>query len=311
MDKVDILLSIYNPNINFLVKQLKSLDNQTYKNIELIVFDDCVESRTDRKVIENEIKNIKLTFLPYEEKNLGYAKAFEKLINASTGKYIAFCDQDDIWNDDKIEKCINTLIRDDSLLVASDRTIIDENDKVIIPSVREKSNKNYESWETGDDIVKYNIFVTYAVGMCIVMNGDFARTITPISKYTGHDKWAICCAGIEGKISFINEQLVKYRRHGKNVSGILKDVNNKSDYYLNRIIPHDNIIHDLLNKYPNFKDKDELLKISEARKKNHVSKLIKYQYIAPDVIRFEILLAILPDFLFKLMLSIVKKSSND
>jgi glycosyltransferase involved in cell wall biosynthesis len=42
-------------------------------------------------------------FIDYESINLGYTKAFEKLISFSTGDYIAFCDQDDIWHEDKIK----------------------------------------------------------------------------------------------------------------------------------------------------------------------------------------------------------------
>lgn len=308
MDKVDILLSIYNPNLNFLVKQLQSLNQQTFQNIELFVFDDCI-NRTDREIIKKEITAFPVTFLPYEDHNLGYAKAFEKLIKASNGKYIAFCDQDDIWNDDKIEKCVNTLKKDHSLLVASDRTIIDENDYVTIPSVREHSNKNYESWHTGDDIVKYNIFTTYAVGMCIVMDGEFARSIIPISCFTGHDKWALCCAGIEGKISFIEEPLVQYRRHSNNVSGVLNGINSKSEYYQKRVENHQRIIEDLLKKYPYYKDKDEVLEFSKARLTKNRKILRKYRYLAPDIVKFEIVLSYIPGFLFKPLMYFARKIS--
>ena len=309
MDKVDILLSVYNPNINFLIKQLQSLNQQTYKNIELFVFDDCVTHRTDREIIKKEISSFPVTFLPYEDENLGYTKAFETLIAASNGKYIAFCDQDDIWKNDKIEKCIHTLKKDQSLLVASDRTIIDENDNVTIPSVRKSSNKNYESWHTGDDIVKYNIFTTYAVGMCIVMDGEFARSILPLSTFTGHDKWVLCCAGIEGKISFIEEPLVKYRRHGHNVSGVLNGVNSKKDYYQKRVLCHQKIIEDLIKKYPHYKDKEEVLEFSQGRLTKNRKILRKYRCLAPDIVKFEIVLSFIPGFLFKPLMYLARKIS--
>ena len=309
MDKVDILLSIYDPNLNFLVKQLQSLNQQTYQNLELFVFDDCVINRTDREIIKKEITAFPVTFLSYEHHNLGYAKAFEKLIESSNGEYIAFCDQDDIWNNDKIEKCVNTLKKDNSLVVASDRTIIDENDNITISSVRKNSNKNYESWHTGDDIVKYNIFTTYAVGMCMVMDGKFARSILPISNFTGHDKWALCCAGIEGKISFIEEPLVQYRRHSNNVSGVLNGVNSKSEYYEKRVKNHQKIIEDLLKRYPNYKDKQEILEFSHGRLTKNRKILRKYRYLAPDIVKFEIVLSFVPGFLFKLLMYMARKIS--
>lgn len=96
-DKVQILLSIYKPNLQFLIKQLKSIDEQDYSPIELLVYDDGpVEDKIDREVILNHVSNITVRFLPSENKNLGYVKAFEKLIKYSDGKYLCFCDQDDI-----------------------------------------------------------------------------------------------------------------------------------------------------------------------------------------------------------------------
>ena len=41
MEKVDILLSVYKPNKKYLIEQLKSLNDQNYPNIEVIINDDC------------------------------------------------------------------------------------------------------------------------------------------------------------------------------------------------------------------------------------------------------------------------------
>lgn len=310
MEKVQVLLSIYSPNIEYLRKQLKSINTQDYEEIELLVFDDNVDNRTDKSVFYEEITRFPIRFLPYEDKNLGYAKAFEKLVAASDAEYIAFCDQDDIWRDDKIRISVNTLKKDNSLIVVSDRTIIDENDDITIPSVKSASNKNYDVWETGDDIVKYNIFVTFAVGMSMVLDGRFARKSIPFCDYTGHDKWLLCCAGIEGKISYVNDQLVKYRRHGKNVSGVLNGICSKKDYYIKRPINQHKIIVDVLNKYPNYKDKDEVVAFSLARINRNIKELKKYSYLAPDVAKFEIVIAFVPEFLFKFMIYIARKISN-
>lgn len=310
MDKVDILLSIYNPNLNYLREQLVSLNNQTYSNIDLYVFDDCVEKRTSKDYIKKYITNYPIHFLPYEDKNLGYTKAFERLTAASKGKYVAFCDQDDIWHNDKIEKCVNELKKSHALVVASDKSIIDKEDNIIIPSIRAVSNKNYDSWETGDDITKYNLVITYAVGMSMVLDGDFARSIVPFSSYTGHDKWALSCASIEGVVAFIDEPLVNYRRHDNNVSGILVGINTKEEYYRERIETHEKVLNDLIDKYGDFRDKKELLDFIDARKKGDIRRLKKYEYIAPDVVRFEIVMARIPNKLFPIFLTTVRKIAN-
>ncbi len=307
MEKVNILLSIYDPDIIFLRKQLESLNNQTYKNIELLIFDDCVSKRFDRNVIQEMINHFPVKFLPYEDHNLGYSKAFEKLIEYSDGEYIAFCDQDDIWDEHKIEKCVETLKNDQSLMAISDRSIIDKNDDIKIKSVRSTVKRKYLRWHTGDDIVKYNIFACVAPGMSIMMDGPFARTIVPVSKFTGHDKWAICCAGIEGIISYIDEPLVLYRRHGNNVSGVLNGVKNKEDYYKTRVLCQEALIQDLIKKYPAFINQRDVIEFSQARCKKKRAKMLKYAYLSPNIAIFEFLLSLIPDAFFCMFLKILKR----
>ncbi|MFR2767122.1 MAG: hypothetical protein ACLTAI_01495 [Thomasclavelia sp.] len=96
--------------------------------------------------------------------------------------------------------------------------------------VRDYSHKNYDSWHSFDDIAKYNLFITFAVGMSIVSHEVILQEVLYQFSYTAHDKWILSCAATEGTVSFIEEPLVQYRRHGKNVSGILKGINTKEDY---------------------------------------------------------------------------------
>ncbi len=310
MKKVDVLLSIYNPNMEFLKKQLLSINDQTYENIELIIFDDCVDKRCDRNFILNIMTKVPVRFLPYQDHNLGYTKAFETLVVASDGDVIAFCDQDDIWLPDKIAESVETLEKDGTLVVCSDRMIIDENDQVTCSSVRKSSHKPYESWHSFDDICKFNIFICYAVGMVMVVDGSFARTTLPFSVHTGHDKWVLACASAEGKVSFIERPLVQYRRHGKNVSGTLKGIHSKSDYMRERVLSHIGIAEDFAKKYPSYKDLNEIKAFAYARKNHRIKDLIRYRYLAPDVAKFEIALCFMPDFCFKNFLKLVRRLND-
>lgn len=309
-EKVDILMAIYNPNIDYLKKQLISLNNQTYKNIKLYVFDDCTTCRCDTKIFDEYVTNFEFEILPYEEKNQTYMKAFEKLVEKSTGEYVAFCDQDDIWMPNKIEKCVEYMKKTNTLLVATDRQIIDQNDNVICDSVRKDSKKNYDVWNTYDDITKYNIFVTYAVGMSIVMNGHFVRTTTPFSKYTGHDKWVLACASTEGKVGYLDKTLVQHRRHGKNVSGVLVGIHSKKDYIENRIIPDLKLINDFKQRYPNHKDLGEIEKFAQARYYGKIIDLYKFRYLAPDIAKFDIVISLVPNILFPMFVKMAQLVSR-
>ena len=310
MDKVSVLMAVYNPNLDFFAKQLESINNQTYSNIELLLYDDCISNRVDQDFVKKIMTKIPFRFLPYGDKNLGYEKAFATLLAASDGQFVAFSDQDDIWKLDKIEKCMTVIKKDKTLLVSTDRCIINENDEIVINSSRANSNQYRASWKTGDDIAKYHIFRDFVAGNCMLANGDFARSTLPISNYSPHDTWVVACAAIEGKLSLLDESLTCYRRHSQNVSGVMNGVESKQDYYQYRVYPQCHFVDDLMQKYPDFKDKDEVLAFSRARKNKNVFALKKYSYLEPEKAKFEIMLALTPNFLFKILKYFAKKLSK-
>lgn len=105
------LVSIITPSFNsekFIAETIASVQNQTYRNWEMIIVDDCSKDNTV-EIIENikkldlRIKLIKL------DKNSGPAIARNTGINAVSGKYMTFLDADDIWFADFIENSIKTI----------------------------------------------------------------------------------------------------------------------------------------------------------------------------------------------------------
>jgi teichuronic acid biosynthesis glycosyltransferase TuaG len=111
MDKVSIIIPTYN-RFFYLLNTINSIKNQTYSNIEIIVINDC---STEKEYYEyNWIDNgIIILHLKENTKNIfGYACAGyvrNKGIDICSGKYIAFCDDDDIWFPRKIELQINAM----------------------------------------------------------------------------------------------------------------------------------------------------------------------------------------------------------
>lgn len=75
---------------------------------------------------------------------------------------------------------------------------------ILLVVVYENSKKNYDNWNTYD-ITKYNLFITYAVGMSILMMAILLDQLF-LFKNTGHDKWVLACT--EGKVGYLNEPLV-------------------------------------------------------------------------------------------------------
>ena len=111
-NKVVILLSTYNGE-KYLKEQLDSLLNQTYKNIDIYIRDDGSKDETVNiiKKYQNEYDNIHLE----EGKNLGFIKSFFELLkNGDENVDIySYCDQDDIWEEDKIERAVKFINKEE------------------------------------------------------------------------------------------------------------------------------------------------------------------------------------------------------
>ena len=102
-------MSIYKPQKSWLIEQLDSLNSQSYKNLELIVYNDCPEDEFNYdEFFEKHITNFNFRIINGNV-NLGSTLAFEKLTTIADGDYFAYCDQDDIWLPEKIEILVNKI----------------------------------------------------------------------------------------------------------------------------------------------------------------------------------------------------------
>src|SRR6476469_1300094 len=104
---ISIALCTYNGS-KYLEKQILSIINQTYKNIEIIVVDDCSSDNTFEitQILASKYEQIK----SYRNtENIGFNKNFEKAIKLTTGYFIAISDQDDIWLENKLQRLYDNL----------------------------------------------------------------------------------------------------------------------------------------------------------------------------------------------------------
>lgn len=108
MPLVSIIIPTYNRK-NYIVKAINSVLMQTYKNIEIIILDDCSADGTAEVVFEFNKKNPGIILIK-NTTNLGFVKNLNKGVSLAKGKYIARLDDDDIWSDsEKLEKQIKFL----------------------------------------------------------------------------------------------------------------------------------------------------------------------------------------------------------
>lgn len=130
-------------------------------------------------------------------------------LKKAKGDIIILADQDDIWTPDRIKTVIPIFDKYD--LVINDAFIINESDEIIFDSFYKINNKN-------EGFINNFIKNSY-LGCCMAFNRKILEYVLPFPKNIGmHDIWIGLNAQLIGKIKFIDDKLVYYRRHNHNFS---------------------------------------------------------------------------------------------
>ncbi len=121
-------MSVYNEEKN-LEDSIQSILNQTYSNFEFLIMDDGSTDNTE-KVLHKFIKKDNRIKIYNNESNLGLTKSLNKLINFSSGEYIARQDADDYSVPERLIKQLNYIENLDVDAVTSRAKIIGKNKKI-------------------------------------------------------------------------------------------------------------------------------------------------------------------------------------
>lgn len=125
--KVTIIIPFYN-RIKWTIEAINSAQNQTHKNIEIILINDgSSEDTTQIKNIISSDNRIKL----FEQENKGQAKARNFAIQKASGTYIAFLDSDDLFEPDKIEIQLQFMLETGYVISHTSYNLIDEHNKIL------------------------------------------------------------------------------------------------------------------------------------------------------------------------------------
>lgn len=210
--KVAIVLSTYNGE-KYIEKQLESLVNQTYKNIDIYIRDDGSKDKTTEIIekYESKYNNIKLI----KANNVGLVNSFYEGLKSAfeTGDYFAYCDQDDYWHQDKIERAIEKLEYSNNntpTVLFTEFNYCDANLEFV-----EKSNMNKKGTSFKNSLVE-----CIASGNTMVFNKKMAKLIleTNTQNVCLHDWWLYMIATGIGNIIYDPEPSLEYRRTGNNVT---------------------------------------------------------------------------------------------
>ena len=139
MPLVSVVMPVYNTRPDFFREAIKSVLEQSYKRIELIIVDDCSEEYINSIVQEYEDDRIRYFRI---DEVIGVANVKNIGIENAQGKYIAFLDSDDLSVENRLKYEVEYLENDPTLcFVCSDVKIINSDDKHICPYSFPKDDK--------------------------------------------------------------------------------------------------------------------------------------------------------------------------
>lgn len=212
-DRVDILLATYNGE-KYVESQILSIIAQQYKEWILFVHDDGSEDRTVDIIKKMAHNDKRIVLIEDKVRCCGAALNFLYLLKYSTSRYIMFCDQDDIWFDNKIAKMIEEIKKCDN----NKPTVIYCNAYVWEPN----SNKNTFGTSILSCPKNQSQFLFCNGGMigCTSIFNDEMRHFLRLwdAPCSMHDYLLQLIAVSFGHISYLLEPLMLYRQHEKSVT---------------------------------------------------------------------------------------------
>ena len=125
---VSVIIPTYNCE-DYITKCVESIENQTYKNIEIVICDDCSKDNT-REVIKDLEKKYNNIVVLYNDKNLKAAATRNKCIEVAKGEFIAIQDADDYSALNRIEKEVDFLLKNANIDYVCAGAFIFEDDKI-------------------------------------------------------------------------------------------------------------------------------------------------------------------------------------
>lgn len=204
---ISVCMATYNGE-KYIKQQIDSILCQLKPDDELIVSDDMSTDRTLDIVRNYNDSRIKVHM---HKKDHGFVKNFENALKYAKGDYIFLSDQDDLWMPNKVEISLQYLKNYD--FVVSDCITINENEEVI-------SQSRIKDYKIRTGFWRLMIKTRY-LGCCMAFNKKVLNTILPFpsnSYLMEHDLWIAAVSEFYYKTILIKEPLIKYRRHGANVS---------------------------------------------------------------------------------------------
>ena len=218
---IQVLLATYN-GAAYVEEQLQSVLEQSFRDFEILVADDGSTDDTIQLIEKFQVLHPKRIRIVFRSRVAGAARNFMRLTKVCTAPYVMYCDQDDVWHADKIQRLLDACRTEEAtrpetpVLVHSDLTVVDSSLQVINRSMFDYQHIDPACVGVGQ--LALNSVVT---GCSLLMNRQLALLIAndDPDSMAMHDWWISLAAAGFGSIQCVAEPTVLYRQHGTNAIG--------------------------------------------------------------------------------------------
>lgn len=220
--EIDVLLATCN-GARFLSRQLDSLFSQTFRDFRILARDDNSEDDTLQILRQYQERFPGRIVVISSRTRHGACRTFSLLAQDAKARYVAFCDQDDIWCSDKLEKSMRLLKyweqrvgAEKPILIFTDLALIDDGSNEIAPSLWRFAHVCPEQASLATMLVQ-----NLVTGCTALANRSLIEMGMPVPEdAVMHDYWFGLIAAAFGVLSPLYERTVLYRQHCNNAIGV-------------------------------------------------------------------------------------------
>ncbi|MBQ1392038.1 MAG: glycosyltransferase family 2 protein [Lachnospiraceae bacterium] len=221
MGHVSIVLATYN-GAAYLEEQLDSILKNTYKDWTVEICDDGSTDGT-LEIVASYQKQYPGKFQLYKnEVNRGVTVNFLEGAKRAKGEYIMFCDQDDVWMENKIETTLAGMQakekefgKDTPIVVFTDAQLVD----ATLQSM-DATFFSYNGLHTQKTDLAHLLMENKVIGCTTMFNRALQQKLVCFPLHARYHDWWIALIGAAfGKVCYLDEITILYRQHGNNVEG--------------------------------------------------------------------------------------------
>lgn len=226
LPEVTILMATFN-GAEFIKEQIESIRQQEYSSWRLLIRDDGSADDTPAIINELAAAEPRIEILADTLGNLGITGNFGELLRHAMARnvhYVAFADQDDVWQTRKLATQMKCMLEREKagglripVLVHTDLAVVDRELHLL-----KRSFMDCQGFRTGmTDPLRVLLVQNHVTGCTVLINRPLLEFAMPLPSCAPvHDWWLALCAAVSGELVFLPGSMVSYRQHGGNEVGV-------------------------------------------------------------------------------------------